>query len=160
MDITKMLSGIRLNPAQSIPLYLQIATALSAKISDFSIPVGAKLPPERELSRLLGVSRTTAINAYSLLEERGLVSTKIGSGTFVSAGSTPNQSQATQMPWDQLFAPGYKAPLSSIIRSIARRTKKSTEWPFCLASSARCFSTSGSRLIASIGNILPWQVSR
>ena len=118
MDITKMLSGIRLNPAQSIPLYLQIATALSAKISDFSIPVGAKLPPERELSRLLGVSRTTAINAYSLLEERGLVSTKIGSGTFVSAGSTPNQSQATQMPWDQLFAPGYKAPLSSIIRSI------------------------------------------
>ena len=80
MDITKMLSGIRLNPAQSTPLYLQIATALSAKISDFSIPIGAKLPPERELSRLLGVSRTTAINAYSLLEERGLVSTKIGSG--------------------------------------------------------------------------------
>lgn len=118
MDITKMLSGIRLSAAQATPLYLQIANALSVKISDFTIPSGAKLPPERELARLLGVSRTTAINAYSLLEENGLVSTKVGSGTFVNIGSALSQPQPPLMPWDQLFTPGYKAPLSSIMRSI------------------------------------------
>ncbi len=118
MDITKMLNGIRLNPSLTVPLYMQIATALTAKITDFTIPSGAKLPPERELSRLLGVSRTTAISAYGLLEERGLVSTKIGSGTFVNSGPALAQPQTPAMPWDQLFTAGYKAPLSSIIRSI------------------------------------------
>jgi DNA-binding transcriptional MocR family regulator len=118
MDITKILSGIHLNPALATPLYLQIATALSSKISNFTIPSGTKLPPERELARLLSVSRTTAINAYSLLEEHGLVSTKVGSGTFVSICSEAPQQQTMPMPWDQLLTPGYKAPLSSIIRSI------------------------------------------
>ena len=118
MDITKMLGGVRLNPALSTPLYLQIANALAAKISDYSIHAGAKLPPERELSKLLGVSRTTAINAYSLLEEHGLVSTRVGSGTFVNSSSPQAPSQSPAMPWDQLFTPGYKAPLSSLMRSL------------------------------------------
>lgn len=118
MDITKILSGLRLSSALSAPLYLQIATALAAKIQDFTLPTGTKLPPERELARLLGVSRTTAINAYRLLEERGLVSTRIGSGTFVSNDAPTFSQQTPTMPWEQLFTPGYKAPLSSIMRSL------------------------------------------
>lgn len=118
MDITKFLGGIRLNPSLSIPLYLQIASAFTAKIRDFTIPSGSKLPPERELSRLLGISRTTAINAYRALEERGLVCTKIGSGTFVSNLSDTELHSPTAMPWEQLFIPGYKAPFSSLMRSL------------------------------------------
>lgn len=118
MDITKMLSNVHLNTESSIPLYLQIATALASKIQDFTLLSGTKLPPERELARLLGVSRTTVINSYSLLEERGLVSPRIGSGTFVSHDPSVYQSQSSTMPWDQLFTPGYKAPLSSIMRSL------------------------------------------
>ena len=118
MDITKMLSGIRLNSALATPLYLQIATVLSSKICNFTISSGTKLPPERELARLLNVSRTTVINAYRLLEEHGLVSTKVGSGTFVSICSSANLQQPLLMPWEQLFTPSYKAPLASIMRSI------------------------------------------
>jgi DNA-binding transcriptional MocR family regulator len=118
MDITKILSGIRLSSTPSVPLYLQIATALTSKIKDFTLTSGTKLPPERELARLLSVSRTTAINAYSLLEERGLVSTRVGSGTFVSNDSPSPSVQSPAMPWEQLFTPGYKSPLSSIMRSI------------------------------------------
>lgn len=118
MDITKILSGIRLNPTSSIPLYIQIATALASKIQDFTVSSGTRLPPERELSRLLGVSRTTAINAYSLLAERGLVSTRVGSGTYVSNESPPAVPQTANMPWEQLFTPAYKAPLASIMRSL------------------------------------------
>ena len=118
MDITKILSGVRLSSALSVPLYLQIASALAAKIQDFTLPTGTRLPPERELARLLSVSRTTAINTYSLLEERGLVSTRVGSGTFVSNDAPLNNPQTAAMPWDQLFTAGYKAPLSSIMRSL------------------------------------------
>lgn len=47
MDITKTLSGIHLNATLSLPLYLQIATALTGKIQDCTLPTGTKLPPER-----------------------------------------------------------------------------------------------------------------
>ena len=119
MDITKIFAGIHLNPDSSVPLYLQIVSSLTTKIRDLALPPGSKLPPERELSRLLGVSRTTSINAYSLLEERGLVSSRIGSGTYVTLGeAATNQPLTAAMPWEQLFTPAYKSPLASIMRSL------------------------------------------
>ncbi|KYZ74817.1 GntR family transcriptional regulator [Anaerosporomusa subterranea] len=117
MDITKMLSGVRIDPKASAPIYLQIANSLAAKIKECTLPVGTKLLPERELASLLEVSRTTIINAYRLLEERGLVSTRIGSGTYVANLNVTDQ-QANDMPWEQLFSPHYKSPLSSLLRSL------------------------------------------
>jgi DNA-binding transcriptional MocR family regulator len=98
-------------------MYLQIANTLAAKIQNCTLPSGTKLPPERELARLLGVSRTTTINAYSLLEERGLVSTRVGSGTYVALPLLVDQT-ASSMPWEQLFTPPYKSPLSSMLRNL------------------------------------------
>jgi DNA-binding transcriptional MocR family regulator len=117
MDITKMLSGVRIDPKASAPMYLQIANSLAAKIKECTLPVGTKLLPERELACLLEVSRTTIINAYRLLEERGLVSTRIGSGTYVAELAAADQ-QTSDMPWEQLFSPQYKSPLSSLLRSL------------------------------------------
>jgi GntR family transcriptional repressor for pyruvate dehydrogenase complex len=45
---------------------------------------GDRLPPERELSEQLGVSRTVVREATKLLQERGLVKVLTGSGSFVS----------------------------------------------------------------------------
>lgn len=119
MDISKTFSGLRLNPDSSVPLYLQIVGGLTASIRNLSLPPGIKLPPERELARLLGISRTTAINAYSLLEERGLVSSRVGSGTYVTGcESGADAPKLHSMPWEQLFTPAYKTPLASIMRSI------------------------------------------
>lgn len=117
MDITKILSGVRIDPKASAPMYLQLANSLAAKIKECTLPVGTKLLPERELACLLQVSRTTIINAYRLLEERGLVSTRIGSGTYVADLASTDQ-QANDMPWEQLFSPQYKSPLSSLLRSL------------------------------------------
>ncbi|MBP2643875.1 MAG: transcriptional regulator, GntR family with aminotransferase domain containing protein [Firmicutes bacterium] len=117
MDITKILSGINVDPNSSAPMYLQIANSLSAKIKEYTLPDNTKLLPERELARLLGVSRTTIINAYRLLEERGLVATRIGSGTYVSKLDVADQ-PTNDMPWEQLFSPQYKSPLSSLLRSL------------------------------------------
>lgn len=117
MDITKIISGIRLDPKASAPMYLQIANSLAAKIKECTLPVGTKLLPERELASLLEVSRTTIINAYRLLEERGLVATRIGSGTYVAELAVIDQLSG-DMPWEQLFSPQYKSPLSSLLRSL------------------------------------------
>lgn len=126
MDINKLLTGIRINQHDSAPMYLQIANCLAQKILDYSIVPGTKLPPERELARLMGISRTTAINAYHLLEEQGLVSTRIGSGTYVTQLSTGEENNPS-LPWDQLFTPHYKSPLSSILRTlVARPTENDT----------------------------------
>ncbi|MDD4599499.1 LL-diaminopimelate aminotransferase [bioreactor metagenome] len=117
MDITKIISSLRISPSHTAPLYLQLANGLAAKIQNFTLAKGTKLPPERELAKLLKVSRTTTINAYRLLEKRGLVITKVGSGTYVNDLSLTNQQQPT-MSWEQLFTPQYKSPLSSILRTI------------------------------------------
>jgi GntR family transcriptional regulator, transcriptional repressor for pyruvate dehydrogenase complex len=44
---------------------------------------GDRLPPERELGELLGVSRTVVREAVRLLAAQGLVDVRTGSGTFV-----------------------------------------------------------------------------
>ena len=48
---------------------------------------GAKLPPTRRLAEMTGVNHLTAARAYRQLAERGLVSSKVGSGTFVRAAA-------------------------------------------------------------------------
>lgn len=77
MDITKIISGLRISPLHTAPMYLQLANGLAAKIQNFTLAKGTKLPPERELAKLLEISRTTTINVYRLLEKRRLVVTKV-----------------------------------------------------------------------------------
>src|SRR5215218_7046727 len=59
---------------------------LEMVISDGLEP-GERLPPERELCALLGVSRTVVREALNLLEARGLISIEHGRGAVVSGGS-------------------------------------------------------------------------
>ncbi|MDF2564207.1 MAG: transcriptional regulator, GntR family with aminotransferase domain containing protein [Massilibacillus sp.] len=117
MDITKIIMDLRVTSSQNAPLYLQLANGLAAKIQNFTLAIGTKLPPERELAKLLNVSRTTVINAYRLLEDQGLISTKIGSGSYVNEVSQTKQPNGA-MPWEQLFTPQYTSPLSSILRTL------------------------------------------
>jgi len=73
---------------KKIPLSAQISDKLSNMILDEEIyKPNEKLPNERDLSELLGASRTSIREATKLLEERGIVTIKRGIGTFVS--STP-----------------------------------------------------------------------
>ena len=64
-------------------LHEQIAEAMQEMVAENRLPRGSQLPPERELAQLLGVNRTTLREAIHLLEQRGLVEMKAGSGTFV-----------------------------------------------------------------------------
>lgn len=66
-------------------LYRQIADQIRALISDGEFVAGARLPPERDLARQLGVSRPSVREALIALEVEGLVDVRIGSGIYVRA---------------------------------------------------------------------------
>ena len=69
------------------PLYERIAHALEQAMRTGELPPETRLPAERWLAQSLGVSRSTIVAAYALLQERGWVSSKRGSGTQVCAFS-------------------------------------------------------------------------
>ena len=60
-----------------------IAAELRRAIADAVYQYGDKLPPEREIARTFGASRTTVRKALRQLEERKFVERKVGSGTYV-----------------------------------------------------------------------------
>src|SRR2546429_9738429 len=64
-------------------LYRQIADQIRALIRSREFAAGARLPPERDLARQLGVSRPSVREALIALEVEGLVEVKIGSGLYV-----------------------------------------------------------------------------
>jgi GntR family transcriptional repressor for pyruvate dehydrogenase complex len=72
----------------------RVVTDIQNLIVQGKLPVGAKLPPERELAELLGVSRTVIREAVRMLVTKGLLESKHGIGTMVR--------QVTQ---DQLVEP-------------------------------------------------------
>lgn len=64
-------------------LYRQIAKAVADAIAEGRLEPGRRLPPQRDLARLLGVNLTTVSRAYAELQRRGLTIGSIGSGTFI-----------------------------------------------------------------------------
>ena len=70
-------------------LYRQIADQIASLIGNGEFAHGSRLPAERELATLLGVSRTSVREALISLEIGGLVDVRVGSGVFVTAGAVP-----------------------------------------------------------------------
>lgn len=64
------------------PAYAGLAGALRLLVGDGRLPLGARLPSERDLTTALGVSRTTTARAYALLREQGYAETRRGAGTY------------------------------------------------------------------------------
>jgi len=64
-------------------LYRQIVDRILQSIDAGEYPVGSRLPPERELSERLGVSRPTIREAVIALEAMGRVKVKTSSGIYV-----------------------------------------------------------------------------
>jgi DNA-binding FadR family transcriptional regulator len=57
-------------------------------ILDGRVPLEARLPGERELAGVLGVSRTTVTAAYDLLRSTGYAASRQGSGTRTTLPAT------------------------------------------------------------------------
>ena len=78
-----------LDRASRIVLYRQLANSLRERILGGTLPSGASLPTEFELSAAYGVSRGTVRQALSLLSDEGLIERVPGRGTFVRQRDRP-----------------------------------------------------------------------
>ncbi|WP_374201571.1 GntR family transcriptional regulator [Actinocorallia sp. API 0066] len=65
--------------------YRDIAAILRDEIMTGAYPRGATLPPEPELAERFGTTRATLNNVLRVLRTEGLISTRQGKGTFVTA---------------------------------------------------------------------------
>jgi GntR family transcriptional regulator, transcriptional repressor for pyruvate dehydrogenase complex len=74
--------------------------ALEARLLDGSWPAGTRLPSERTLAETFGVSRNSLREAILALKTRGLLTSRRGSGVFV----TDRLKAAIASPWRQLVA--------------------------------------------------------
>lgn len=66
------------------PLHSIVASRAEARIRSGEWAPGTRLPPERELCRVLDISRATLRQALAELEQRGLITRHQGRGTFVT----------------------------------------------------------------------------
>jgi len=72
-----------LHTVESTRLYRQIADQIASLIDRGEFGVGDRLPAERELASVLGVSRTSVREAIICLELAGRVDVRVGTGIFV-----------------------------------------------------------------------------
>src|ERR671924_1595680 len=66
-------------------LYEEVVGQLHQLIDDGRLKAGDRLPSERELAETFRVSRSSVREAIKTLENEGLVITRPGSGTFITA---------------------------------------------------------------------------
>ncbi len=100
-----------INRDSAEPLYLQIRQAILHAIQDGTLAPHQRVPSERELSEMLGVSRMTARQALQTLINDGYLYTVPGKGTFVACGPKIEQnlqrlSGFTEEVRQQGFQPG------------------------------------------------------
>jgi DNA-binding transcriptional MocR family regulator len=68
--------------------YMAIVEAIAEGITKGRLQPGERLPAQRDLAQQLGIAPGTVTRAYAEAERRGLITGKVGSGTFVSRSST------------------------------------------------------------------------
>ncbi len=104
------------------PLFRQLYLQVRGAILDRTLGSGARLPASRELAARLGVSRTTVVQAYALLQAEGWLTSRTGSGAYVSAdlpqpfavrrAPSPDRAEA-----DGVYAPNREDLFGPFVRS-------------------------------------------
>jgi DNA-binding FadR family transcriptional regulator len=77
------MGGLPLQPIETRRLYRQIADQVAGLIARGEFAPGSRLPTERALAQLLGVSRPSVREGLIALEVEGLVDVRVGSGIYV-----------------------------------------------------------------------------
>ncbi|MDR3335847.1 MAG: GntR family transcriptional regulator [Treponema sp.] len=86
MNSTILEPGISfsLDQENGVPIYRQVIQQIEYAILSGRMSCGDKLPTIRSLAVELRINPNTIAKAYNELEIRGIVSTQVGSGTFIS----------------------------------------------------------------------------
>lgn len=79
------------------PIYMQIVDFVERGIAGGIIEDGDELPSRRMLSALLSVNPNTIQKAYRILEERGIIESRSGAKSCVTAGTAAKEKIRTRL---------------------------------------------------------------
>jgi GntR family transcriptional regulator len=80
---------VSIDPRDATPIYAQLERGLRAAIATSRLRPGDQLPTVRQLAVELRVNANTVARVYGELERAGVIETRRGVGSFVSATPTP-----------------------------------------------------------------------
>ena len=78
---------VAIDPRDSTPIYAQLDRALRAAIAAGRLRIGDQLPTVRQLAVELRVNANTVARVYVDLERAGILETRRGVGSFVTASA-------------------------------------------------------------------------
>ena len=79
-----------------IPIYLQLVEQVQHALEVGTLQAGDALPTVRDLASELTLAPNTIVKAYSKLQALGLIKSRTGAGTVVTAGVNGSLRQAQQ----------------------------------------------------------------
>jgi GntR family transcriptional regulator len=85
---------VTIDPSDPTPIYAQLERGLRAAIATGRLRAGDKLPTVRQFAVDLLVNANTVARVYAELERAGVIETKRGVGSFVTA--TPIQARSAR----------------------------------------------------------------
>ena len=93
---------VSVDPRDRTPIYAQLERAFRAAIATGRLAVGDQLPTVRQLAVELSINANTVARVYAELERAGVLETRRGVGTFVTA--TPAQAHPPKQQEKRLRA--------------------------------------------------------
>src|SRR2546427_5848317 len=95
------MSVVSIDTSDRTPLYAQLERALRAAIAAGRLRAGDQLPTVRQLAVDLRVNANTVARVYADLERAGVLETRRGVGSFISAadpaGARPTQERTRRL---------------------------------------------------------------
>ena len=132
-----LLLSIDIDHASRRPVSTQLYSALRDSIVAGDLAPGDRLPASRTLARDLVLSRTTVIEAFDRLTSEGLIESRVGSGTFVSAALRAERPMPVPLADSAHAAPPREPRLSRAMAHAVQRFSDRQRLP----ASARAFKT-------------------
>lgn len=114
-NYTSLLTNWKPDKTSDIPLCKQISGYILSLVKSGELPIGTLLPPQRLLSKLFCVNRSTLVTALEELLSLGIIETAYGAGTKI-ASNTWSLRMSTPTPnWGSyLHAGAFKENLTNI----------------------------------------------
>jgi GntR family transcriptional regulator / MocR family aminotransferase len=82
--VTGTIINLGFDKASSVPIYQQIIDRLREAVWQGRVAPGSKLPSTRIFAEELGVSRNTVLQVFDTLINEGLLTSRVGDGTYVA----------------------------------------------------------------------------
>lgn len=77
--------------------YMKVINYIKKQIRSGELSIGGKLPAERELSEILGISRNSVREAIRTLDNMGVISSQQGAGNFLTGNFENNLVESLSM---------------------------------------------------------------